>query len=83
MPAKLPPLAYPDRFEVRYVSANGGIRWNRPWVNVSHTCAGEYVGLEELEDGVWHVYCGPLKLGRLLERHMKIEDAFGRLKRKM
>ena len=26
MPNKLPPLAYPDRFEVRYVSANGGIR---------------------------------------------------------
>src|SRR5262249_7533012 len=28
MPARLPPLEYPDRFEVRYVSANGGIRWN-------------------------------------------------------
>ena len=28
MPNKLPPLEYPDRFEVRYVSANGGIRWN-------------------------------------------------------
>ncbi len=25
---RLPPLEYPDRFEVRYVSANGGIRWN-------------------------------------------------------
>jgi transposase InsO family protein len=28
MPNKLPPLEYPGRFEVRYVSANGGIRWN-------------------------------------------------------
>ena len=27
MPNKLPPLVYPDRFEVRYVSGNGGIRW--------------------------------------------------------
>jgi len=35
MPGKPPPLEYPDRFEVRYVSANGGIRWNRDWVNVS------------------------------------------------
>ena len=26
MPNKLPPLEYPDRFEVRYVSANGGTR---------------------------------------------------------
>jgi putative transposase len=81
MPDKLPPLDYPQSFEVRYVSANGGIRWSRQWVNVSVTCAGEYVGLEEIDDGVWNVYFGPLKLGRLLERHMRIEDAYGRLKR--
>jgi transposase InsO family protein len=81
MPRKLPPLEYPDRFEVRYVSANGGIRWNGQWVNVSITCAGEYVGLEEIDDGVWNVYFGPLKLGRFLERYMRIEDAYGRLKR--
>ena len=81
MPSKLPPLEYPDRFEVRDVSANGGIRWHRRWVNVSITCAGEYVGLEEIDDGVWNVYFGPLKLGRLLERHRRIEDAYGRLKR--
>ena len=81
MPATLPPLEYPDRFEVRYVSANGGIRWNADWVNVSIVCAGEYVGLEEIDDGIWNVYFGPLKLGRLHERHMRIEDAYGRLKR--
>ena len=81
MPTKLPPLQYPDRFEVRYVSANGGIRWNSDWVNVSTVCAGEYVGLEEIDDGIWNVYFGPLKLGRLHERHMRIEDEYGRLKR--
>jgi transposase InsO family protein len=82
MPDRLPPLEYPDRFEVRYVSANGGIRWNRRWVNVSTVCVGEYVGLEEIDDGIWNVYFGPLRLGRLLERHMRIEDAYGRLKRR-
>ena len=81
MPNTRPPLEYPDRFEVRDVSANGGIRWNSQWVNVSITCAGEYVGLEDIDDGVWNVDFGPLKLGRLLERHMRIEDAYGRLKR--
>lgn len=81
MPDKLPPLEYPDRFEVRYVSANGGIRWNKQWVNVSTVCAADYVGLEEIDDGIWNVYFGPLKLGRLLERQMRIEDTFGRLKR--
>ena len=81
MPNKLPALEYPDRFEVRYVSANGGIRWNRKGINVSIVCVGEYVGLEEIDDGIWDVYFGPLKLGRLDERRMLIEDAFGRLRR--
>ena len=79
MPDQLPPLEYPDRFETRYVSANGGIRWNSRWVNVSTVCAGEYVGLEEIADGIWTVYFGPLRLGRFHERHMRIEDEYGRL----
>jgi putative transposase len=79
MPDRLPPLEYPDRFETRYVSANGGIRWNSHWVNVSTVCAGEYVGLEEIADGIWNVYFGPLRLGRFHERHMRIEDEYGRL----
>jgi len=84
MPEKIPPFEYPDRFELRYVSANGGIRWKKhAWVNVSTVCIGEYVGLEEIDDGIWNVYFGPLKLGRLNERHMRIEDQYGRLKRKI
>jgi hypothetical protein len=31
LPARLPPLEHPDRFEVRYVSANGCIRWKGRW----------------------------------------------------
>ena len=50
-------------------------------MNVSIVCVGEYVGLEEIDDGIWDVYFGTLKLGRLNERRMLIEDEFGRLKR--
>jgi len=82
MPNTIPPLEYPDRFEVRYVSANGGIRWKKDWVNVSSVCIGEYVGFEEIDDGIWNVYFGPLKLGRFDERHMRIEDQYGKLKRR-
>ena len=78
-PERLPALEYPEHFEKRYVSRNGGIRWHCSWVNVSITCSGEYVGLEEVDDGIWDVYFGPLKLGRLLEREMRIEDAHGKL----
>jgi transposase InsO family protein len=81
MPNRLAPLEYPDRFEVRYVSGNGGVRWNGRWLCVSIVCVGEYVGFEEIDDGLWIVYFGPVKLGRFNERNMRIEDEFGRLKR--
>ena len=58
------------------------MRWNARWVNVSIVCVGEYVGLEEIADGLWNVYFGPLRLGRLHERHMRIEDEYGRLYRR-
>jgi transposase InsO family protein len=81
MPSKLPTLQYPDCFEVRRVSPNGGFRWKSRWVSVSHVCAGEDLGLEEIDNGVWNLYLGPLKLGRLIEQHMRIEDVYGKLKR--
>ena len=81
MPDKIPPLEYPAHFEKRYVSANGGIRWNCEWVSVGNVFEGEYLGLEEVDNGIWNVYFGPVKLGRLLEEHMRIEDRNGRLMR--
>ena len=61
---------------------NGGIRWNNGWINVSTVCIGEYVGLEEIDDGLWTVYFGPLTLGRLNERLMRIEDHYALLNRR-
>jgi transposase InsO family protein len=82
MPTKLPDLEYPAHYERRYVSGNGGIRWNGDWVNVSSVCIGHDVGLEEIDDGLWNVYFGNFRLGRFHERHMRIEDIYGRLIRK-
>lgn len=33
----------------------GDIRRNSDWVNASTVCAGEYVGLEDIDDGIWNV----------------------------
>jgi putative transposase len=82
MPSKLLPMEYPDRYEVRKVSSAGGIRWGKQYVNVTSALVGEYVGLEAVEDGLWDVYFGMKRLGRLHERHMRIEDEYGRLKRR-
>ena len=82
LPRTLAPLEYPGHFEVRLVSRNSGIRWKKHWVCVTHTLAGEYVGLEEVDDGRWDVYFGPVKLGRMDERILRIEDHTGRTVRR-
>jgi hypothetical protein len=61
-------------FEVRYVSANGVIRWNRRRVNASITCAGDDGGLEDIDDGIWNVCVGPFTRGRLREPYRRIAD---------
>jgi hypothetical protein len=62
------------------VSRNGGVRWHNHWVNVSHVLAEEYVGLDEVDDGVWSVYFGPVLLGRFHERDCRIHGAHNRNK---
>lgn len=79
-PARLLDPEYPSHYEVRYVSRNGGVRWHNQWVNVSHVLAEEYVGLDEVEDGIWSVYFGPVLLGRFDERDYRIHGAHNRNK---
>jgi putative transposase len=75
MPRKILPFEYPACFEVRFVNASGGMRWRSNWVQICTVCSGENVGLEEIDDGIWEVYYGPLKIGRFHERLGCIENA--------
>ena len=83
MPDKLVEPDYPDRFEVRLVSGNGGVRWHSSWVNVTSVLVGEYIGFEEVDDGLWDVYFGPMRIGRFHERLLRIEDSMSKLKRRV
>jgi transposase InsO family protein len=76
-PQRLPPLEYPSHFETRRVGNNGCIRWRSERVHVSLVCKHEYVGMEEVDTGVWNVYFASFKLGRLIEKELRIEDAYG------
>jgi putative transposase len=78
---RLQAITYPEHFEVRRVSTNGGIRWNKRWVNVSHILAALPVGLEPLTSGTWNVFFGPIHLGWLDERDYRIHDRRGRTER--
>ena len=80
--ATLSPLEYPGHFERRLVSRNGGIRWAHRWVNVSHLLAQQDVGFEEIDDGLWNVYFGPVWLGRFHEAVGHIVDTLSRSARR-
>lgn len=69
-PGRLPTLHYPDYFEVRKVSSNGVVYWRNKMVYVSHLLKEENIGLEEIDDGLWQVYFGPMTLGRFNERNI-------------
>jgi hypothetical protein len=81
LPARIPPLAEPDRCEVRSVSATGGSHWHTAGDHVSTVCAGPYVGREDLDDGVWHLSGRTLTIGRFDDRTMHMEEACGRRNR--
>lgn len=76
-PEKEPPIEYPGHFEVRKVSRNGGVRWNRQWLNVGHSLIERNVGFEEVDDGIWDVYFGKLAIGRFDERELRLVGTLG------
>ena len=62
-PEKLPELVYPDYFEIRPVQGSGVVYFNNGQVYICHLLHQQLVGLEEVDDGVWDVYFGPMRLG--------------------
>ena len=71
-PARLPAIEYPGHYEVRRVTHNGCMFWQRDYLFVTRVLTNEYIGLEEIDEGVWSVYFGPLLLGRFDERERRI-----------
>jgi len=70
-PETLPPIEYAGHLETRKVDHSGMIRWSGSRLFLSHTLHGEWVGLEEIDDGVWSLYYGPVLLARFDERERR------------
>ena len=81
-PRRPPEITYPDHFEFRLVSQDSTIRWKGQKVFVSHLLGRHYVGLEEVGDGLWSVFFGPVHLGWLDESDYRIMDVKGRKRRR-
>jgi transposase InsO family protein len=68
---KPPSPTYPGHFEVRRVDASGAISFHANFVPVTLALAGEPVGLEPIDDGVWDVHFASMRIGVLDERQAK------------
>ena len=67
-PRHVPPLEYARHMEARRVDVVGNISWRGTHVFIATALAGEYVALEEVDDGIWTVYFATLALARYDER---------------
>ncbi len=70
LPSSLPEHRYGDDHEQRSVRPDGSIKWDSCMVFVGEAFAGEQIGLQAFEDGLWHVQLGPLRLG-ILHAHSR------------
>ena len=64
---RLPDPTYPGHAEVRKVSSAGTIKFKAQPLFVSHVLEGEYVALEETDEGIWSLWFYDVLLGRLDE----------------
>ncbi|SOZ70945.1 Integrase catalytic subunit (plasmid) [Cupriavidus taiwanensis] len=67
-PARLPEMSYPSYMETHRVSTNGLLKRRNVVMYVGHLLHGELVGLEAIEEGLWHVHFGPIVIGGIDER---------------
>jgi transposase InsO family protein len=74
MPKRIEPYDYPGHYLVRRVSRAGTIRIFKKQVFVSNTLHEDYVGLEEVDDGVYDLYFCFYQIGRYELEANKIHD---------
>ena len=67
---RVPEPTYPGHCECRRVKRRGDITWRRKRLFISEALIGDVIGLEELDDGVWRVFFGPVLFGHLLDAEL-------------
>lgn len=72
LPDRLPEPSYSGHFYVRRVSPRGSISFSGRPLFLTEVLAGEAVGLEEIDDGIWSVYFYDVLLGRFHVRDWQL-----------
>ena len=53
---------------MKMVTTAGTIRLRSKLLFIAHARTHEYIGLEEVDDGLWSIHVGPMLLARVSER---------------
>ena len=80
MPKRMRRYDYPSQYLVRRVSRGGTIRVLRKQIFVSNTLQEDYVGLEEVGDGVYDLYFCFYQIGRYERKTNKIHDIVSKVR---
>ncbi|MCB1604204.1 MAG: hypothetical protein KDI59_06135, partial [Xanthomonadales bacterium] len=70
-PDKLPKIEYPSYFDVRRVRNTGVIYWGNGQVYITHNLKDQYVGMDEVDDGVFDIYYSIHRIGQFDIRNNK------------
>lgn len=74
-PNKIPEWYYPKESRTKIVTVNGAIRFDSErLVMVSTALSGRYIGLEEIEQGIWLMYYRHVQLGYFSERTNEVYE---------
>jgi transposase InsO family protein len=73
-PDKLSAIEYPHHYQIRHVHRGGGLKWGNKEMYFSSALAGEYVGLTEVDNGIWNIYFSFYPVAILDERTFTIKS---------
>ena len=73
-PSRVPQPQYDSDTEVRYVHANGEIKWRSRRLYLGAVLGYEHVGLKEVSDGYWLVFLCQVPLAVLDDRRRRVHD---------
>lgn len=71
-PRRIPEPEYPGHFQLRLVCNAGTFRFQCAQIFISNALMKKWIGLEEIDDGIWAVYFYDVLLARFDERDQKL-----------
>ncbi len=67
-PRRLPIIEYPGHFQVRFVCNAGTFRFKNKLIFIANALKQNYIGLDEVDDGIWSIHFSTTLLARMDER---------------